>query len=196
MLTEGWEMVREGIEDMTQMSMGMLDFARTKKLKLQPRDLGDLVRKIHGISRAKFGEAGVGLSMEIEPDLPPVVCDEEGIRSVVMDLISNALDACSWKQYSSEEKPEVVIRVVRGAEPGHIELQVQDNGEGMTEEVRKRVFMPFFSTKEKKGTGMGLAVVSRIVESHGGETYVESQPGRGATFRVSLPVQGPRLKEE
>lgn len=196
MLTEGWEMVREGIDDMTQMSMGMLDFARTKKLKLQPRNLGELVRKIHGISRAKFGEAGVRLCVEVHPDLPPVVCDEEGIRSVVMDLISNALDACSWKQYSPDETPEVVIRVVQGAEPGHIEVQVQDNGEGMTEEVRKRVFMPFFSTKEKKGTGMGLAVVSRIVESHGGETYVESEPGRGATFRVSLPVQGPSLREE
>ena len=62
-----------------------------------------------------------------------------------------------------------------GTLDGHIEIQVEDNGEGMPEEVRKRVFMPFFSTKEKKGTGMGLAVVSRIVESHEGNTYVESR---------------------
>jgi len=196
MLTEGWEMVREGIEDMTQMSMGMLDFARTRKLKLQPQDLGELVLKIHSISQAKFADAGTRLSVELAPGLPSVTCDGEGIRSVVMDLISNALDACSWKKYPPGEVPEVWIRVVPGAKPGHIEIRVQDNGEGMTEEVRKRVFMPFFSTKEKKGTGMGLAVVSRIVESHGGETYVESEPGAGATFRVSLPIQGPSLREE
>jgi PAS domain S-box-containing protein len=196
MLTEGWEMVREGIEDMTQMSMSMLDFARTRKLKLQPADLGDLAEKIHAISHAKFSEAGVLFSLDITPGLPEVICDAEGIRSVVMDLISNALDACSWKDYHPSVKPEVTLRVVPGRLDGHIELQVQDNGEGMAEEVRKRIFTPFFSTKEKKGTGMGLAVVARIVESHEGDTFVDSAPGEGATFRVSLPIEGPSLREE
>ncbi len=90
----------------------------------------------------------------------------------------------------------MIIRVVPAAREGHIEIQVKDNGEGMTEEVRKRVFTPFFSTKDKKGTGMGLAVVARIVESHEGDTYVESEPGEGATFRVLLPIHGPSLREE
>jgi PAS domain S-box-containing protein len=196
MLEEGWQMVREGIDDMTEMSMGMLDFARTRKLKLQPTDLGELCGKIHGISQAKFRDAGVVLSLDITPDLPPVVCDAEGIRSVVMDLISNALDACSWKKYEGGERPQVTIGVVPATLDDHIEIQVRDNGEGMDEDVRKRVFTPFFSTKEKKGTGMGLAVVARIVESHGGSTYVESEPGEGTTFRVTLPVRGPSLREE
>jgi len=114
----------------------------------------------------------------------------------VMDLISNALDACSWKEYDPSEVPEVTIRVVPSRREGHIEIQVADNADGMTEDVRKRIFTPFFSTKEKKGTGMGLAVVSRIVESHEGDTYVESELGEGATFRVLLPIQGPSLSEE
>jgi signal transduction histidine kinase len=113
-----------------------------------------------------------------------------------MDLISNALDACSWKQYDPGETPEVIMRVVPSSRGGSIEIQVADNGGGMPEEVRKRIFTPFFSTKEKKGTGMGLAVVARIVESHEGDTYVDSEPGVGATFRVLLPVQGPSLREE
>jgi signal transduction histidine kinase len=196
LLVEGWDMVREGIDDMTQMSMSMLDFARTRKLKLEATNLGELILKIHGVSQAKFKDAGIQLTMEISPDLPMVVCDGEGIRSVVMDLISNALDACSWKEYSGGETPNVTMRVVPGALKGHIEVQVSDNGEGMTEDVRKRVFTPFFSTKEKKGTGMGLAVVARIVESHEGDTFVESEPGMGATFRVSLPIAGPSLREE
>ena len=196
MLEEGWEMVREGIDDMTQMSMGMLDFARSRKLKLQPTDLGEMVEKVRSISHAKFAEAGVTLSVEVEPELPKVVCDAEGIRSVVMDLISNALDACSWKEYPKGTRPEVVMRVVPGREAGHIEVQVQDNGGGMSEEVRKRIFMPFFSTKDKKGTGVGLAVVARIVEKHEGDTFVDSEPGAGATFRVSLPIRGPSLRQE
>jgi signal transduction histidine kinase len=173
-----------------------LDFARTRKLKLNPTDLGELAQKVHGISKAKFNGTGVELSVEVTPGLPPVLCDAEGVRSVVMDLISNSLDACSWKQYPAGQKARVILRVVPGARPGHIEVQVQDNGAGMPPEVRKRLFTPFFSTKEKKGTGMGLAVVSRIVESHEGETYVESEPGMGSTFRVSLPIQGPSLREE
>jgi signal transduction histidine kinase len=196
LLVEGWEMVREGMDDMTHMSMSMLDFARTKKLKLEPTNLGELVQKIHGVSRAKFAEAGVNLSVDVASDLPEVVCDAEGIRSVIMDLISNALDACSWKQYDPGETPEVIMRVVPSSRGGSIEIQVADNGGGMPEEVRKRIFTPFFSTKEKKGTGMGLAVVARIVESHEGDTYVDSEPGMGATFRVLLPVQGPSLREE
>jgi two-component system NtrC family sensor kinase len=196
LLVEGWEMVREGIGDMTQMSMGMLDFARTRKLKLAPVDLGGLVRKIHSVSRAKFRDAGIGLVVDVDPELPTVMCDEEGIRSVVMDLTSNAMDACSWKEYPEGETPIVTMRVLPGALAGHIELQVSDNGEGMTEEVRKRVFTPFFSTKEKKGTGLGLAVVSRIVDSHEGDTFIDSEPGQGATFRVSLPIHGPSLIEE
>ena len=189
LLVEGWEMVREGIDDMTQMSMGMLDFARTRKLKLEPTDLGVLVQKIHSISQAKFRDAGIELRVVVDLDRPPVLCDPEGIRSVVMDLISNAMDACSWKEYPEGQEPSVTMRVLPGALVGHIEIQVSDNGEGMTEEVRKRVFTPFFSTKEKKGTGMGLAVVSRIVGSHEGDTFIDSEPGKGATFRVSLPIR-------
>jgi signal transduction histidine kinase len=66
----------------------------------------------------------------------------------------------------------------------------------MSEEVRQRIFTPFFSTKEKKGTGMGLAVVTRIVSMHEGKTAVESEPGKGATFRIYLPIMGPSLREE
>jgi PAS domain S-box-containing protein len=195
MLLEGWGMVQEGIEDMTEMSRSMLDFARTKKLKVQPTDLGALAERIHGLNRVKFGEEGVWLDLERTPDLPLVECDGEMIRSVIMDLLSNALDACSWKDYPQQESPAVTLGVQPGAN-GYVEIFVRDNGEGMSEEVRSRIFTPFFSTKEKKGTGMGLAVVSRIVSSHEGRTVVESEEKRGTTFRVSLPIRGPSLREE
>jgi PAS domain S-box-containing protein len=202
MLVEGWVMVQQGIEDMTQMSMSMLDFARTRKLKIQPTNLSELMAKAHSMSQSKYREAGVVLDLEVDPDLPLVECDSEMIRSVVMDLLGNALDACSWKEYGEGE----VARVVLGGETedgsGRVTITVADNGEGMSEEVKSRIFVPFFSTKDKKGTGlgkgtgMGLAVVERIVSSHEGITTVESEPGMGAAFRVSLPITGPSLREE
>jgi PAS domain S-box-containing protein len=196
MLLEGWEMVQQGIEDMTEMSKSMLDFARTKKLKIKPTDLDELATGIHGLNQAKYREEGVELDLDISPGLPHVECDAEMIRSVIMDLVGNALDACSWRDYEEGESGRVVLGVHPGSQNGSVEIVVSDNGGGMTEEVRERIFTPFFSTKEKKGTGMGLAVVARIVSTHEGKTEVESEPGKGATFRVTLPTRGPSLREE
>jgi PAS domain S-box-containing protein len=196
MLSEGWQMVEEGITNMTEMSKSMLDFARERDLDLKPTDLADLAGKIQSLSAAKFRESGVELLVEADEGLPTVECDQELIRSVVMDLLSNALDACSWKEYEEAEKPEVRLKVERGSLDGYVQIEVSDNGEGMAEEVKAKIFTPFFSTKKKKGTGMGLAVVARIVGSHGGRTTVESEPGKGAAFRVMLPIMGPSLREE
>ncbi len=196
MLLEGWQMVQEGIDDMTEMSKSMLDFARTKKLKIQPTDLVTLAGKIHSLNKVKFGEEGVCLDLQTPEEIPLVECDGEMVRSVIMDLLGNALDACSWKDYSRGEAPRVVLGLHPGAQNGNVDIVVADNGEGMPPEVRDRIFTPFFSTKEKKGTGMGLAVVSRIVRSHEGTIRVDSEPKQGTTFRVSLPIRGPSLREE
>ncbi len=195
-LTEGWVMVQQGINDMTDMSKSMMDFARTRKLNIKEVDLAELTETIHRLSEVKIKNSGVALKLDLAQDLPRVQCDGEMIRSVVMDLLGNALDACAWKEYEDGDAPRVTIRIQRAAEDGHVQIEVSDNGEGMTEEVKKRVFTPFFSTKKKKGTGMGLAVVTRIVNSHEGNTYLESEPGEGATFKVLLPIQGPSYREE
>jgi PAS domain S-box-containing protein len=196
MLSEGWQMVEEGITNMTEMSKSMLDFARDRDLDLKPTDLAELAEKVHAVSHVKFRDTGVELSVEVTDDLPTVECDPELIRSVVMDLLSNSLDACSWREYEEGEEPHVKLTIDRGTVDGYVQIEVSDNGGGMAEEVRAKIFTPFFSTKKKKGTGMGLAVVSRVVGSHGGSTNVESELGKGTTLRVMLPVKGPSLREE
>jgi PAS domain S-box-containing protein len=195
-LAEGWQMVEEAITNMTDMSKSMLDFARERDLDLTPTCLAELTKKIHSLNAAKFEESGVELLVDAADDLPTVECDPQLIRSVVMDLLSNALDACSWKDYDGEERPWVRLAVKRGAVDGYVQIEISDNGPGIPDDVKAKIFTPFFSTKKKKGTGMGLAVVSRIVTSHGGTTIVESEPGKGATFRVTLPTKGPSMREE
>ncbi len=191
LLNDGWKMVEEAISHMTDMSKGMLDFARERKLDISPTDLGQLAQKVHSLSEARFLEDNIQLQLDVAPDLPLVRCDGEMIHSVVMDLLSNALYACSWKEYEGQERPRVVISIRRPELDGFVDIAVSDNGEGMSEDVRKKIFTPFFSTKKQAGTGMGLAVVARIVSSHGGSTAVESELGRGTTFHVLLPIDGP-----
>jgi len=196
LLNEGWKMVEDGIQHMTELSSSMLQFAREQKLNIVETDLADLTKKIHELSASSFREQGVDLKLELSDSQLAVRCDGELIHSVVMDLLSNALDACAWKDYEKGQTPRVTLKVKPSSAEGYMSIEVSDNGEGMTEEVRRKLFTPFFSTKKTKGTGMGLAVASRVVASHGGKIMVESQPGQGSTFRVLLPINGPGQGEE
>ncbi|HUV12123.1 MAG TPA: PAS domain S-box protein [Acidobacteriota bacterium] len=196
LLNEGWEMVQEGITHMTEFSKSMLNFAKERKLDLSRVDLTELLKKIYSMSEARFREKGVSLILDEVDNVPPVLCDRELIHSVVMDLLSNSLDACSWKEYSENMNPQVRLSVRGAANEEYVSVEVIDNGEGIPEEVRAKLFTPFFSTKKKKGTGMGLALTARVVSSHGGKIIVESEPGQGAAFRVLLPISGRVLGEE
>jgi len=196
LLNEGWEMVQEGITHMTDLSKSMLNFAKERRLDLSQVDLPDLLKKIYSMSEARFREKGVSLLLDVTEELSPVLCDRELIHSVVMDLLSNSLDACSWKEYDEEANPQVQLKVLTASKEGYVCIEVMDNGEGIPDEVRAKLFTPFFSTKKKKGTGMGLALTARVVSSHGGRISVESESGQGATFRVLLPISGRTLGEE
>jgi signal transduction histidine kinase len=108
----------------------------------------------------------------------------------LMDIATNALDACFAKRYTGEESPEIVFSVYLENGEELIAIEVRDNGIGMSGETKTSIFTPFFSTKEHEGTGLGLALTSRIVKLHGGAIDVESEPGEGSIFRIILPVAG------
>ncbi len=100
---------------------------------------------------------------------------------MVLNLLTNAVEACG-------ESGEVAV----GLEPdstGHaVVITVRDSGPGMPPEVREHMFEPFFTTKGSRGTGLGLALVKKVVDEHRGAVFVESAPGQGTTFRIALPV--------
>jgi len=107
----------------------------------------------------------------------------------LMDIATNALDACIFKPYDGTETPEIVFSVDLKNNGDSIVVEVRDNGIGMNEETKANAFKPFFTTKDLSGTGLGLALTSRIVKLHGGELGVESEPQRGSMFRIVLPVE-------
>jgi two-component system NtrC family sensor kinase len=114
--------------------------------------------------------------------VPAVLADASQLRQVVLNLAVNALQA---------SEPGGEVHVFLRGEGGCAALVVADAGRGMSEEVQRQVFVPFFTTKDVgQGTGLGLSVVHGIVTAHGGTIQVESALGRGATFRVELPLAG------
>lgn len=150
-------------------------FRRNLRIDPVETDLNHLVGE--ALEQLKADLAGVEVSRHVRT-LPAVFLDREGIRSVVTNLLVNAREAIG-----SDGR----VRVETLAESGHVVLSVSDNGHGMTPEyMANDLFRPFRSTKSK-GLGIGMFQCRMIVEAHRGSIHVESRPGEGTTFRVSLP---------
>ena len=116
-------------------------------------------------------------------ELPRVMCYPQQLNQVIMNLLVNA-------EHAIEARGEITIRTWQG--DGSVFIAVSDTGSGIAAEHREHIFEPFFTTKEAgKGTGLGLSISSNIVKKHGGDIAVQSEPGKGTTFTVSLPLEGP-----
>jgi len=137
--------------------------------------------------KKKYDFQQIKIEHEVEPDFPMVVCEESKIIQVVFNIIQNAAEAMHQGE-KSIKKPTLIFRLNR--DKGMARIEIEDNGPGMDEETRKRVFEPFYTTKpEGVGTGLGLSVSYFIItENHGGEIVVESRPGSGTKFIIFLPL--------
>jgi len=195
MLEEGWAIVEEGISRLTDMSRDMLKYVKDFKPKYAKVDLAQTLSDINRVISQTAKNKGVEFKMDISPELPPVLCDGGMIHSATMDIVSNALDACLWKDYSNGESPEVVVRAYTAENGKDSVIEVQDNGCGMTEDVKANIFTPFFSTKSKAGTGLGLSITSRMIGVHSGKIDVESEPDKGSIFRIVIPIDATRKKQ-
>jgi nitrogen fixation/metabolism regulation signal transduction histidine kinase len=150
-------------------------FARLPAPNLQACDLSELV---DGALKL-YAAAGVPLEREAAVGLPTVRADRDQVTQVLLNLLENARDAIG-------EKPGGLIRVRLRALEGSVELEVEDNGPGLSPEARDKIFTPYFTTKAR-GTGLGLAIVHRIVSDHAGDIRVAAATTGGARFTVSLP---------
>jgi signal transduction histidine kinase len=148
-------------------------FARMPQPALAPLDVSEVVDA--ALALYKGGE--MRLELSLPRDLPQALADKEQLTQVIINLVENARDAAGTGGH---------IRVTTRAVDGRIELEVADDGPGLTDEARAKLFIPYFTTKAR-GTGLGLAIVHRIVTDHGGEIHVGGRPGHGAIFTVSLP---------
>ena len=120
------------------------------------------------------------MTTDLDPALPPLAVNEGQLRQVCLGLASNALEAM-------EGRGTLTIRSRRAHDS--IEIELEDEGPGISEENLARIFHPFFTTKPPgQGTGLGLAIAQGIVTDHGGKIDVTSGPGKGSTFRVVLPL--------
>ncbi len=177
----------------------ILDFSRHAMIKVRPLDLESFTGEVLAILRRAIPE-NIRLTLAMGTEEYVVNADPTRIQQVLMNLATNARDAMPeggelrFELSRVDAIPAAVGTPPRagGAGGGWICLAVSDTGTGMTEEVRSHLFEPFFTTKEPgKGTGLGLAQVYGIVRQHEGYIGVETEVGKGTTFRIYLPASGP-----
>ena len=155
-----------------------LDFAKVRRLALQPTNLNQQVRRVLDFFKPEAREAGIELVDYLAGDLPTVLLDQEAFHGALLNLLLNAEQAM----------PDGGQLVVRTSATGDgVALDLIDTGCGMDERTRQHIFDAFFSTKSG-GSGLGLPTARKIIEAHGGQIRVQSEPGRGTQFTIRLPV--------
>ncbi|MCI0571717.1 MAG: ATP-binding protein [Myxococcaceae bacterium] len=179
------DILAEESDRLNRIVSDLLDFSRPRTLDLQPEDLGALIQEALDAARAQpGGMEGVTLVATVAEDLPPVPVDRRLFRQALVNVMVNSLQ-------SMPRGGTVRVSAVREVQDGRacLRIDVADEGPGIPPELLARIFEPFFTTKAK-GTGLGLAVVKRIVEEHRGEVEVGSRMGVGTTFTFRVPLEG------
>ena len=156
------------------------DFLRPLAPAKQEIDLNQVLKEVKTLMAAAAQEKGIFLEDRPDPRLPHIEADANQLKQVLVNLIKNALEA-------TESNGRILLTTE--FKDGQAWLTIQDTGKGMSEEVLEKIFHPFFTTKDK-GTGLGLAVIHKIITDHHGTIVVESTAGRGTTFTIRLPQQG------
>ncbi len=185
LIEKGWNIVNKNIFEVTDFVKNILHSSKRPRLRFEMASPGQLVKD----SVALFKEKGSGLQIrlreQVNPYLPEVSVDTAGLRRVLNNLIWNAMEACMNDKL---KKNHFVSVKTDFYDDDHFMFEITDNGIGMDQATQQKIFDDFFSTKGSSGTGLGLAVVDKIINMHGGKIEVTSKQGKGTKFTVILKI--------
>ena len=189
------EIIRKESERLTALINNILDFSRIeagkKEYTFRETDVADLVRSTLESYRFEIEQNGFRFEETIEDNLPPLQVDREAIARSLLNLVNNAV------KYSASDK---YLGVNLYRQNGSVNLEVVDHGIGIPANEQTKIFEKFYRACDPlvhntKGSGLGLSLVRHIVEAHGGEVGVESSPGKGSKFIITLPVPNPAVQQ-
>jgi signal transduction histidine kinase len=188
-LKQGWQMVRDNVSRIQQLSLDLLNIAKPEAPKLQVVDPNIPMEQVCDLLRPQADQFGISLLYRPSADLTPMALEPEGIHRCLLNLGTNALDACLQAGDCPRESKAVIEFTSSPLPEGGVVYRVKDNCGGMEEAVREKILQGFFTTKGSRGTGIGLMLTRKIVEAHHGRIEVSSQLGRGSTFTIFLPIR-------
>ncbi len=188
----GWEMVLRNVNKIRSSVLDILYYAKDREPELEELKTKEIVDEVFEVMKPKADTHGIEFVREFDSADGKFEADRRAVRTMLINLIDNAFDACRLDRQKEHHR---VILVVRGL-PDRVQFDITDNGLGMDQETREKAFTLFFSSKGAGGTGLGLFIANKIAQVHGGRIQLASTPGEGSRFIVEIPRRGIRTKED
>jgi len=177
-----WDILSPNLQRLRKFMLDMLDYSKDRNLEPGPCEFNRTIQGAIESLKSQLNQKQSKLNIQIDKEIPSIELDEERIHEMSLNLILNAIDIVDTSTGI------VNVQTKYHHEQNEVELSVADNGPGMTEEIKNKIFTPFESGKNKFGTGLGMAIAKQIVDQHNGRIEIESELENGATFRVFLPA--------
>ena len=187
-MKDGWDMVQRNIEKVSQLVLDLLSYSKERSPEQKTCSPNQIVAEVVELLKQKADENSIKLNVLFDPNIKEADFDPKGIHDALLNLVSNAIDACIYDKNTSKSWEVTVKTGIETTDSGieKILFEVSDNGCGMNPEIQSKIFTRFFSTKEGQGTGLGLLITQKIIQEHGGEIALNSKEGVGTTFSVRL----------
>ncbi len=181
----GWEMMQRNVDRIRSMVLDVLYYAKDREVHYEPILVSEVLESVASVQRSRAEQFGVELDVDAAADVT-FEGDQHAVHSMLVNLVENALDACRI-----DKEPKHEVSISGRADGDAVVFGVRDNGIGMDQETREKVFSLFFSSKGAEGTGLGMFIASKIVKAHHGQIDIQSAPGQGTNFEVRLPLAAP-----
>ena len=181
---EGWPVLQRNLDRIHALALNMLAWAKERPLEPEETDANAIVREVRELLAPAAGRRRVGVVLRLDDALPPIRLDAPAIHQALTNLVLNAIEA------APERTGMVELASEYRSDTDELAMLVRDNGPGISDAVRARLFEPFVTSKGQRGTGLGLAVARKIAERHGGRLEVGETSRSGTTFVLSLPAGG------
>jgi PAS domain S-box-containing protein len=188
-LKTGWDMVQRNIARTSDLVQDLLSYSKERAPEFKACDPNVVAEEVCDSMQSHADENDIEMVKDFTPDIGEVILDPRILYRVLMNLVSNAVDACRFDDSAEKAHRVTVATAVENGQT--LRVDVSDNGAGMSEAVQAKLFSSFFSTKGAQGTGLGLLVSSKLVEEHNGTITVDSRLGQGTTFSLRLPFERP-----
>ena len=190
-IKKGWATVQRNVARIQSMVSDILYYAKDRVPSWETLSAVEVAQDVCSLTASRARDHNVQVTTSLDPATGEFEADAQAIRSLLVNLIENSLDACRL----DSDKPDRRVTVRLKGFADHVQYEIEDNGIGMDQETKDKAFSLFFSSKGTEGTGLGLFVSDRIARAHGGTIALESEPGVGTRFIVKLPRKRPLAQE-
>ncbi len=186
-LTQGWDMIQRNIGRTSDLVLDLLSYSKERAPEYARCLPNEIANDVCELMKDNAEKSGIELITDFSLDIKDVSMDGRTIYRCLLNLVSNAIDACIFDENQDKQHQVRVKTILRPNDC--ICFEVKDNGSGMSNDVKKKLFTSFFSTKGPKGTGLGLLVTCKLIEEHMGAIKVSSKEGEGTCFTLKLPYE-------